>query len=75
MLKNYIEFFTRHSKITNWIMIVILMAGAASLTSLNVRVMPKMDLQGVQVNIPYPGASAREVEEGITTARENTVGL
>ncbi len=73
MLKNYLEFFTRHSKITNWIMIVILMAGAVSLTSLNVRVMPKMDLQGVQVNIPYPGASAREVEEGIITKVEESL--
>lgn len=73
MLKNYLEFFTRHSKITNWIMIVILLAGAVSLTSLNVRVMPKMDLQGVQVNIPYPGASAREVEEGIITKVEESL--
>ncbi len=73
MLKNYLEFFTRHIKITNWIMIVILLAGAASLASLNVRVMPKMDLQGVQVNIPYPGASAREVEEGIITKVEESL--
>jgi multidrug efflux pump subunit AcrB len=73
MLKNYIEFFTKHVKITNWIMIVILLAGAAALSSLNVRVMPKMDLQGVQVNIPYPGASAREVEEGIITKVEESL--
>ncbi len=73
MLKNYIAFFTKHSKITNWIMIVILLAGAVSLATLNVRVMPKMDLQGVQVNIPYPGASAREVEEGIIIKVEESL--
>lgn len=70
MLKKYLEFFSKHSVITNWIMIVILLAGAASIASLQVRVMPKMDLRGVNIDIPYPGASAREVEEGIITKIE-----
>lgn len=70
MLKKYIEFFTRHAVITNWIMIIILLAGAVSLATLQVRVMPKMEQDGVQVNIPFPGASAREVEEGIITKIE-----
>ena len=76
MLKKYLEFFIKHSVITNWIMIVILLAGAVSLASLRVRVMPKMEIQGVQVNIPFPGASAREVEEGIIIkVEENLRGL
>lgn len=73
MLRRYIEFFAKHAVITNWIMIVILLAGAVSLATLQVRIMPKMELQGVQVNIPYPGASAREVEEGIITKVEESL--
>lgn len=70
MLKKYIEFFTQHAVITNWIMIIILLAGAVSLATLQVRVMPRMEESGVQVNIPFPGGSAREVEEGIITKIE-----
>ena len=43
MLRRYLEFFAEHAVITNWIMIVILLAGAASLATLQVRVMPKME--------------------------------
>ncbi len=75
-MKNFISYFIRHSIITNWIMLVILLAGAIGLMNLKMRIWPKMELNYLSVDIPFPGASAIEVEEGlINKIEENLKGL
>lgn len=76
MLKSFVNYFIKHSVITNWIMLVICIAGIFGLANLNKRLDPKMELEQVNINVPYPGASAIEVEEGIITKiEENLRGL
>ena len=43
MIKNLIHYFIKHSVITNWIMILICIAGIFALFNLNKRINPKIE--------------------------------
>ena len=73
MLQKLIQYFIKHSIITNWVMIVICIAGIFALFSLERRINPKMEIDEIEVDIPYPGASAVEVEEGIIIKIEESL--
>jgi multidrug efflux pump subunit AcrB len=73
MLSKLIQYFIKHSIITNWVMIVICIAGIFALFSLERRINPKMEIDEIEVDIPYPGASAVEVEEGIIIKIEESL--
>ena len=76
MAKKFVEYFIKHSVITNWIMAIICIAGIFALFNLNKRLDPKFEIERVRIEVPYPGASAVEVEEGIVTKiEENLRGL
>ncbi|NOX66797.1 MAG: efflux RND transporter permease subunit, partial [Chlorobi bacterium] len=76
MLKSFLNYFLKHSVITNWIMLVICVGGIFALFNLNKRLDPKLEIENIEVDVPYPGASAIEVEEGIVTKiEENLRGL
>jgi multidrug efflux pump subunit AcrB len=76
MLKSFINYFIKHSVITNWIMLVICISGIFALFNLNKRLDPKLEREQIEIDVPYPGASAIEVEEGIITKiEENLRGL
>src|SRR3990172_687420 len=70
MASKFIRYFIKHSVLTNWVMIVICIAGIFALSNLNKRINPKFELEEVNVEVPYPGASAIEVEEGIVVKIE-----
>jgi len=71
-----IRYFIKHSAVTNWIMLVILISGIFALFNLNKRLDPKFEIENVEIDVPYPGASAVEVEEGIVIKiEENLRGL
>ena len=59
-LRKFIHYFIEHSVIANWLMIVICGFGIFALASLNKRISPKMEIQEVEIDLPYPGASARD---------------
>ncbi|MCP5061516.1 MAG: efflux RND transporter permease subunit [Ignavibacteriae bacterium] len=73
MAKRFIHYFIKHSVITNWIMIVICLAGIFALLNLDKRKDPKIEVQQVQINVPFPGASVLEVEEGIVIKIEESL--
>lgn len=71
-----IQYFIKHSAVTNWIMLVLLFGGIFALFNLNKRLDPKFEVEQVEIDVPYPGASAVEVEEGIVIKiEENLRGL
>lgn len=71
-----IRYFIKHAAVTNWIMLMILIAGIFALFNLNRRLDPKFEIERVEIDVPYPGASAVEVEEGIVIKiEENLRGL
>ncbi len=65
MASKLIQYFIKHSVVTNWVMIIICVAGLFGLSQMHKRINPKIDLEEVNIEIPFPGASALEVEEGI----------
>lgn len=76
MVRNFIHYFIRHSIITNWIMVLIGIAGIFALFNLNKRINPKIEDRYIEIDVPFPGASALEVEEGIVIKiEENLRGI
>ncbi|MCH7773593.1 MAG: efflux RND transporter permease subunit [Bacteroidetes bacterium] len=73
MASRFIQYFIKHSAITNWLMIVICIAGIFALSNLNKRINPKFEIEDVNIDVPYPGASAIEVEEGIVVKIEESL--
>ncbi len=65
MAPKLIQYFIKHSVVTNWVMIIICIAGLFGLSQMHKRINPKIGLEEVNIEIPFPGASALEVEEGI----------
>ena len=72
-IKNLIKYFIRHSILSNWIMIVIAIAGVFAVFNLKTRIDPKIERREINVDIPFPGASPIEVEEGIITKIEEAL--
>ena len=73
MASKFIQYFIKHSVITNWVMIVICIAGIFGLSQLQKRITPKIEIEKVNIEVPYPGASAVEVEEGIVVKIEESL--
>jgi multidrug efflux pump subunit AcrB len=73
MASKLIQYFIKHSVITNWVMIVISIAGIFGLSQLQKRITPKIEIEKVNIEVPYPGASAVEVEEGIVVKIEESL--
>ncbi len=73
MVSKFVQYFIKHSVVTNWIMILICLAGVFALLSLQKRINPKFELEEVNIEVPFPGASALEVEEGIVVKIEEAL--
>ena len=67
-----IRFFAAHPTAANILMCMIFLLGVAALPTLNRDTFPEVKLNKVQVKVPYPGASASEVEEGICNRLEDS---
>ncbi|MBI9073426.1 MAG: efflux RND transporter permease subunit [Melioribacteraceae bacterium] len=72
-MKNFINYFIKHSVITNWVMLVICFAGIFALANMKKRVEPKFEIEEINIQVPFPGASAKEVEEGIVIKIEESI--
>ncbi|MCY4129784.1 MAG: efflux RND transporter permease subunit [Gammaproteobacteria bacterium] len=66
-------FFARNAVAANLLMSVFLVGGLWMATNLNSAVFPTIKPGIVAVNVPYPGATPSEVEEGITRRVEEAV--
>jgi len=73
MAEKFIQYFIKHRIVTNWVMIIICIAGVFALLNMNKRINPKLELEEVNIEIPFPGASAVEVEEGIVIKIEEAL--
>lgn len=72
-MRKLIEHFIKHPVITNWVMLVVCLAGVFALFQLDRRISPKLEIEEVEIDVPYPGASAIEVEEGIVVKIEEAL--
>jgi multidrug efflux pump subunit AcrB len=67
---NLIGLFAHHKVAANLLMSMMILAGMLALDRLNVQFFPSFDLDVVTVQVIWSGASAEDVEDGITNPLE-----
>ncbi len=68
-----IRFFTKHPTAANLMMLMLLILGLSSLSSVKRETFPEFDPPYVMAGVGYPGASPQEVEESICIRMEDAV--
>ena len=58
-----IAWFARNGVAANLLMLVILIAGLASLNRIKMELFPEFSLDTITVSVPYRGSAPEEVEE------------
>ncbi len=69
-MKRAISWFAENSVAANLLMVVVLTAGVAGLPQIRQQTFPDVDLDLIQIGVPYLGASPSEVEEGVCVRLE-----
>ncbi len=64
--KGLIAWFARNTVAANLLMIFIFLGGLISAFSIRQQMFPEIEIDWLQVQVYYPGAAPKEVEEGIT---------
>lgn len=72
-MKKVIEFFIRNVVLVNLCIILIIIFGVMSATSLTSSFFPEQDTKFINITAAYPGASPEEIEEGITLKIEDNL--
>ena len=72
-MSNLITWFVRNPIASNLLMILILISGAMGASSIGKEVFPAIPVNYVDINMPYPGAGPREVEEQIVIRIEEAI--
>ncbi|MDX1661575.1 MAG: efflux RND transporter permease subunit [Gemmatimonadota bacterium] len=68
-----IAWMARHGVAANLLMGFLVVSGVVSMLSLTQEVFPEFDLDLIQVQVPYPGATPSEVEEAIVRRIEERI--
>jgi multidrug efflux pump subunit AcrB len=68
--KGVIGFFVHHRVAANLVMLVMILGGFLALTRMNIQFFPTFALDVVSVRVVWSGASAEDVEQGITNPLE-----
>lgn len=72
-MSNLITWFVRNPIASNLLMILILISGAMGASSIGKEVFPAIPVNYIDINMPYPGAGPREVEEQIVIRIEEAI--
>jgi len=72
-VKGLVEWFARNSVAANLLMLVFVVGGIASISSVKMELFPEFSLDAVSVTVAYPGASPEEIEEGVCIKIEEEV--
>jgi multidrug efflux pump subunit AcrB len=67
---SFIALFAHHRVAANLLMVMMVMAGITALSKLNIQFFPSFELDLISVNTSWSGASAEDVETGITIPLE-----
>jgi multidrug efflux pump subunit AcrB len=62
--------FANHKVAPNLLMIIMILAGIVALTKLNVQFFPSFELDTISISTSWTGASAEDVETGVTNPLE-----
>jgi len=72
-MKKAIELFVKYKFYANIIIAVVLLAGVASMLSMRKSFFPEVESNKIVINVFYPGASPKEMEEGVTSLIEESL--
>ncbi len=65
--------FAHHKVAANLLMVIMILTGVFALSNLNVQFFPTFELDRISVRVIWSGASAEDVEEGITIPLEQAL--
>jgi HAE1 family hydrophobic/amphiphilic exporter-1 len=68
-----IRFFSAHPTAANLLMMLLLVIGLITLPQIKRETFPKVDAYAVQIQVPYPGATPLDVEQGICLTLEDAL--
>ncbi|XKH61547.1 efflux RND transporter permease subunit [Halomonas sediminis] len=68
--RGLINFFVHHKVAANLVMLVMLLGGALGIARMNIQFFPTFALDVVTVRVVWSGASAEDIEQGITNPLE-----
>ncbi len=72
-MKSMIEFCLKNRVAGNLFAVIIIVSGLISLGTLNVRLFPEIVLNSINITVPYPGATPKEIETSIVKPIEEQV--
>lgn len=72
-MRNLVSTFIKYPFYANLIIVILLLAGGSSLLSMKKSFFPERSTTTINVQVFYPGASPKEMEEGITTRIEESL--
>ena len=67
---DFIGLFAQHKVAANLLMLILLLAGLASLTKLNTQFFPNFILDRITIQVEWRGASSEDIEEAISSRIE-----
>ncbi len=68
-----LAWMAKNSVAANILMLVLLIGGGLKSCTVKQEVFPEFDIDQIIINVPYPGASPAEVEQGVLLAAEEAV--
>ena len=71
--KGIIAWFATNHVAANLLMLLIIVGGLLSVSSIRKETLPPFELNWIQVNVPYLGAAPQEVEEGVVIKVEEAI--
>ena len=72
-MKGMIEWFARNSVAANLMMAFIVVSGTLAATNTNEEMFPEMELDRINVEVPYLGAAPEEVEQAVNVRIEEAI--
>jgi len=73
MIKNIVATFVKYPFYANLIIAVLLLGGGYGIMSMKKSFFPEMSTTDIVVSVVYPGASPKEMEEGVTMRIEESI--
>lgn len=73
MIRNLVSTFVKYPFYANLIIVILIVAGGFSLLNMKKSFFPERSTTTIMVSVFYPGASPKEMEEGITTRVEESL--
>jgi len=73
MIKNIVTTFVKYPFYANLIIAVLLLGGGYGIMSMKKSFFPEMSTTDIVVSVVYPGASPKEMEEGVTMRIEESI--